>query len=114
MKLYEDSELFKQAISLTANYFKIDPAIVEKDYYVTIFLEELNKIAPNLLFKGGTSLSKCYGVINRFSEDIDLTLEQEQITSGQRKRVKNAIVDVCDRLNLKLLNNYKTYINNYR
>lgn len=51
------------------------PAIVEKDYYVSLFLQHLVKKVPNKLFKGGTSLSKCHKVINRFSEDIDLTLD---------------------------------------
>ena len=50
-------------------------AIIEKDYYVTLVLRELAKQVPNLLFKGGTSLSKCYKIIDRFSEDIDITLD---------------------------------------
>lgn len=71
-------------------------------------LKSLQKDYLNLLFKGGTSLSKCYKAINRFSEDIDLTLEQEVITQGQRKKVKQIIKDTCDALNLKLLNESET------
>ncbi len=108
MRLHENKELFRQAVAVTARHFKIDPSIVEKDYYVTIYLEELTKRLPNLLFKGGTSLSKCYKAINRFSEDIDLTLEQDVITQGQRKKVKQIIKETCDELNLKLLNESET------
>ena len=50
--------------------------IVEKDYYVTIILEELSKMIYPVVFKGGTSLSKAYGVIDRFSEDIDITFSE--------------------------------------
>lgn len=108
MRLHENKELFHQAVSRTAQHFKIDPSIVEKDYYVTIFLEELTKSLPDLLFKGGTSISKCYKAINRFSEDIDLTLEQEHITEGQRKKVKKTIKEACEKLNLVLLNESET------
>ncbi len=108
MRLHEDEELFRQALMATADYFKIDPAIVEKDYYVTIFLEALARRLPDLLFKGGTSLSKCYKSIMRFSEDLDLTLVQDNITQGQRKRVKQAIKDTCKELGLLLLNEEET------
>ncbi len=108
MRLHEDKQLFRQAVSATANHFKIDPAIIEKDYYVAIFLEALSRRLPTLLFKGGTSLSKCYKIINRFSEDLDLTLIQDVITEGQRKNVKRAIKDTCSELGLILLNEANT------
>lgn len=56
---------------------------VEKDFWVCWALDllfngqETNK--PRLLFKGGTSLSKAYGLISRFSEDIDITVFREEI-----------------------------------
>ena len=56
----------------------INAAIVEKDFWVVLTLEYLFKHSPwqkNLAFKGGTSLSKAYGLIERFSEDIDLILD---------------------------------------
>ncbi len=74
MYLHKDKTLFNQAVLAASNYFKIDPSIVEKDYYITIFLKQLSQHLPTLLFKGGTSLSKCYKIINRFSEDLDITL----------------------------------------
>jgi predicted nucleotidyltransferase component of viral defense system len=54
----------------------ISPVIIEKDLWVCWTLRRLNKaadVAGHLTFKGGTSLSKAYGIISRFSEDIDLT-----------------------------------------
>lgn len=55
--------------------------IVEKDFWVCWTLHRLHTITgmPRLLFKGGTSLSKCFGLIHRFSEDIDLGIEREDI-----------------------------------
>ena len=47
--------------------------ILEKDYYVTMILKLLAQVEPGCVFKGGTSLSKCHHVIDRFSEDIDIT-----------------------------------------
>ena len=53
-------------------------AIVEKDFWVCWMLDRLwtSPFAPHLLFKGGTSLSKCFGLIERFSEDIDIGLDR--------------------------------------
>ena len=55
------------------------PFAVEKDWWVSRTLEiifQMN-IAKNLVFKGGTSLSKAWKLINRFSEDIDLAIDKE-------------------------------------
>ncbi|MCF7852374.1 MAG: nucleotidyl transferase AbiEii/AbiGii toxin family protein [Simkaniaceae bacterium] len=54
----------------------ISPVIMEKDFFVCWLLSILfeSEFAHNLVFKGGTSLSKIFGAINRFSEDIDLSL----------------------------------------
>ena len=51
--------------------------LLEKDVWVVWSLAALfaSKHAPDLVFKGGTSLSKAYGVIRRFSEDVDLTYD---------------------------------------
>ena len=55
----------------------VSAVILEKDFWVSWLLGvlfALPEVAPHLVFKGGTSLSKVYGVIDRFSEDIDLCL----------------------------------------
>ena len=67
------------AINTVATRYDIDMPSVEKDWWVTAVLSALfqTSFAPYLLFKGGTSLSKGWHLINRFSEDIDVSLGRE-------------------------------------
>jgi len=61
-------------------------AIVEKDFWVCWTLKQLfehPELSKLLIFKGGTSLSKVYGLINRFSEDIDLVLDWNEVNQGE-------------------------------
>lgn len=102
--MHNDKTLFEQTVVEIFGQTGIKREIIEKDYFVTMILQELTKELPHLLFKGGTSLSKCYKLINRFSEDIDLTLEDDHLTQGQRRNVKTAIVDACATLGFKILN----------
>lgn len=74
--LHEQTRLFADVITETANCMSLPEAVIEKDYYVTMLLQGLAKRLPFLVFKGGTSLSKCYKVIQRFSEDIDLAVDE--------------------------------------
>ncbi len=104
MKLHDNKETFSRLIRLVSDYYKIDPALVEKDYFVTLLLKDLTERVPNLLFKGGTSLSKCYKIIDRFSEDIDLTLDENHQTQGQKKQMKTELVGACETLGLTLTN----------
>ncbi len=70
----ERSALFSE----TAARMRTTPAVVEKDFWVTWVLDRLfqqPELARLLMFKGGTSLSKVYRLIERFSEDIDLILD---------------------------------------
>jgi hypothetical protein len=57
----------------------ISPVLVEKDFWVSWLLNKIfqHEISKDIIFKGGTSLSKCYGIISRFSEDIDLTIDRK-------------------------------------
>ena len=102
--MHNDKALFEQTIIEIFEQTGIKREVVEKDYYVTMILKELSLKLPHLLFKGGTSLSKCFKLINRFSEDIDLTLEDDCLTQGQRQKVKEAIVQACADLDLNILN----------
>ena len=105
MYLHNDSELFIDIIVETSAMFGIDPSIIEKDYFVTLFLKEIVNKQPDIIFKGGTSLSKCYKLINRFSEDIDLNIQCEtKPTESQRKHLKAAIVSSIEKFNFTLLN----------
>jgi hypothetical protein len=75
----ERQELFLE----TSAELGVTPAIIEKDFWVTWTLAALfsdDILASQLMFKGGTSLSKVYGVIERFSEDIDLILNWESLS----------------------------------
>ena len=74
----ENKEDLRVLIVNTARKKNISEAVIEKDYWVTFILDYLfneNKWKEYLTFKGGTSLSKCFGLIERFSEDIDLILD---------------------------------------
>ena len=97
--LHNNPVLFSQAINLSVAKSGLRPEIIEKDYYVTMLLLLLSKQIPHLVFKGGTSLSKCYKAINRFSEDIDLSMSS-LLSQGQRRKVKESIVQTCNMLNL--------------
>ena len=72
-----DSDL-RDIFQLVGKEMNLSPALIEKDFWVSFLLKYLYQDSPwkeHLLFKGGTCLSKCYGVIQRFSEDIDLLLD---------------------------------------
>ena len=76
MKLHTFPEEFQELITVVANEKHISESAVERDYYIVMMLKALadSPYAEQCVFKGGTSLSKCYpGSIDRFSEDIDLT-----------------------------------------
>lgn len=74
MNLHLDKEAFKEIIALAAEHFGYEQSHVEKDYWVSKILHDisLSEYADMTFFKGGTSLSKAYGLIDRFSEDLDL------------------------------------------
>ena len=84
MKLHENKALFEQAIRATAQQREIQEIYVEKDYWVTLALKTIfeSDCKEYTVFKGGTALSKCYKVIERFSEDIDLVVLREEGESG--------------------------------
>ena len=103
--LHHDRELFEDLILRASLDRGIDAAIIEKDYYVSLLLREIQKNEPDVIFKGGTSLSKCYHLIDRFSEDIDIsTFETIKPTEGQRRRFRDNIVKAVESLNLLLDN----------
>lgn len=121
MLIHNNREEFQELISVISKEKGIEEWIVEKDYYVTIILKYLTQALPDLVFKGGTSLSKCYRIISRFSEDIDLTTYAKP-TEGQKRNIKSRILAIIQELNLKLDNpddilsrrNYNKYIIKYK
>ena len=93
MNLHEKEE-FRDLINLVSEETGISEAIIEKDYFVTIFLRDLVQEVPDVIFKGGTSLSKCYGVVRRFSEDIDLNYSNgdRKPSVSMRRKLKDGIL----------------------
>ena len=78
LKKQERSDLFRE----TADQIQFHPMNVEKDFWVCWLLSHLFSIEQfknRLVFKGGTSLSKGYNLIHRFSEDIDLAVNYEKL-----------------------------------
>lgn len=103
--LHNEKELFEQIILRTSESMGIEVGIVEKDYFVTLFLKKIVSKQPDIIFKGGTSLSKCYKLIKRFSEDIDLSIEcVNKPTEGQKKHLKLNVVSIIDEFNFDLTN----------
>lgn len=100
----ENRELFRDAILLTSQKLEVSGDIVEKDYYVTLILKKLSNIEYPVVFKGGTSLSKAFQVIDRFSEDIDITFT-EHLGEARRKKLKyNILKPIADELGLVIRN----------
>lgn len=86
MKLHENKRLFRQAVQFTSDEMRIRAIYIEKDYWVTYALHTIfhNEIGKDTVFKGGTALSKCYNMIERFSEDIDLVVLRREGESNNK------------------------------
>lgn len=85
MRFHQAPE-FSEAIQAAAGYFKLRPIFIEKDYWVTFVLKSLSasEYTSDVIFKGGTSLSKAYNCIDRFSEDIDFAILKTENHSGNQ------------------------------
>lgn len=90
MKLHLKKELFRDAILVTAQRMDLPPVYIEKDYWVTFALYEIfhSEVGRDTIFKGGTALSKCYKIIERFSEDIDLVVLRHEGESDNKLKSK--------------------------
>jgi predicted nucleotidyltransferase component of viral defense system len=99
MNLHSDRKLFQDVIQATAQHMGIPEVFIEKDYWVCLALMEIfsSDISNLIVFKGGTCLSKCHNLIQRFSEDIDLVVipVEGESTNQFSKRMKtiSKIVD---------------------
>lgn len=117
MYLHENRERFLNVLEAVSKVSGIQADLVEKDYYVSLILKEIAASSDKAVFKGGTSLSKALKVINRFSEDIDISFS-EHIGASRRKKLKyNIIAPIADKLGFVITNFDKTQsdrdINNY-
>ena len=106
MNLHHDKEAFAELISGAANELAIPTNVIEKDYYVTITLKALAEKTKDLVFKGGTSLTKCYQLLDRFSEDIDLSYTAESGMPGEsrKKQLKKNIVSTMEEFGFPINN----------
>jgi len=75
VRFVHDEPDFADLLRIVAKERKLAPGLVEKDYWVTHALWALQVAGLEVWFKGGTSLSKGFGLIERFSEDLDLKIE---------------------------------------
>lgn len=98
MKLHENIELYNDAIVATAQMKGLPEIYVEKDYWVTVALHAIftSEVGQYAIFKGGTALSKCFGVIDRFSEDIDIVLLKNGTESGNQ--LKSRLKKISDKV----------------
>ena len=98
IKHHEDTELFQEAVNLTAAETTFSPRLIEKDYFCTVLLEHLASVTGGeLVFKGGTCLAKVHAEFYRLSEDLDfvIPMDVDASRSERRKRMdelKKAIV----------------------
>lgn len=96
MNWYKDkqNEWF-EIINVVSSEIKKDTTIIEKDLIQSLFLYRLSQYDFPFVFKGGTSLSKAYGLIDRFSEDIDLSSSKKLTASEKRLSKKNHFRNCC-------------------
>ena len=107
MRLHQNKDDFKTLVSLAADHYGVQDYQVEKDYFVSVLLKELSEGSDvQLVFKGGTSLSKCYKVINRFSEDIDLALmtSESEVSIRDRRNMKDFILSKISNIKMEVMN----------
>lgn len=102
--IFNDAGERGDTVNNVAATMGVAPWVIEKDLWVCWTLARMNELEgiPQLTFKGGTSLSKVYGLIERFSEDIDLTFsrdswdfvgERDPLGAGLSGKKRQALVD---------------------
>ncbi len=96
MQLHKSADDFTDIIRVTSEYYGLDPTIVEKDYWITHALYHLSNsdYRDVVVFKGGTSLTKCYKDLHRFSEDIDIALLAYGMNASQIKKILSRVEEV--------------------
>ena len=94
---------WKEIIETVAREIGRSEQMVEKDTIQSMFLLELSKTDLPFVFKGGTALTKAYNLIDRFSEDIDLSMNRKP-TQSEKSKSKDAIISIAENLGLRLTN----------
>ncbi|MBR0396870.1 MAG: nucleotidyl transferase AbiEii/AbiGii toxin family protein [Eubacterium sp.] len=117
----EHGDEWKEIIETVAAEEHRTTQMVEKDTIQSMFLFGLSKSGLPFVFKGGTSLSKAYELIDRFSEDIDLSMNRKP-TESEKRRSKNTVLSIAKELGMTLLNpeeiqsrhSYNQYVFSYK
>lgn len=99
----ENKDEWKQIIETVAAEEHRTTQMVEKDTIQSMFLLGLSRSEIQFVFKGGTSLSKAYDLIDRFSEDIDLSMNRKP-TESEKKKTKTLIMNIAENLGCMLVN----------
>lgn len=88
MKLHENPLLFADVIKSAAKILDMPQEFVEKGYWICQILQRLSRHDKSqyAVWKGGTSLAKAYGLINRFSSDVDVAVLTENMSQNQQKK----------------------------
>lgn len=89
MNLHENKDAFSELVAVTAQTIGLPQVYIEKDYWLTKSLKHISNspYINDVVFKGGTSLSKAYRLIERFSEDIDLAVFVANKGDSARKKL---------------------------
>lgn len=101
MKLHSNLKLYKQAVRFASEQIGLPEIYIEKDYWLSLVLKAIysEQIGDQVVFKGGTSLSKCFSLIDRFSEDIDLSIikspdDSSNQLSNKLKAISKIVSDI--------------------
>lgn len=112
MRLHENWELFSDALQAASQPLEegglgIKSIFIEKDYWIcrSLSLMAANDKDNRAIFKGGTSLTKAYGIGNRFSEDIDIAISEAWTLSGNQlkmliKRTAKSMTEGLQEINM--------------
>lgn len=108
MNLHEDKKLFRDAVRAASEFKEIREVYIEKDYWVTYALKTIfsHPVGQDTIFKGGTALSKCFQIIARFSEDIDLVVvrkegETNTKLSSKLRDISSVVASVLPEVNIE-------------
>lgn len=105
----------EQLLKIHAEKLGMATHIVEKDIWVCWALEKLFNMPdpPKMAFKGGTSLSKVYNAIDRFSEDIDVSFDIHTFASEIKPQSKTKLKKLCEEIKERLLQYNKEKVKPY-
>ena len=114
MKLHLNPPYFRAVLTNTEKRTGKRRDILEKDYFITLLLEELSKRgdSPCIYFKGGTALYKALKSIRRFSEDVDLSVQVSDCRSSsqRQRRLERAVLRFKSLEKVKIFENKRSSI----